>query len=56
LGAAKTEPTLASIQAQISSLAPHGIKPQLPVDKVEEIQFGGLTLSEPPSYKLGDKV
>jgi transketolase len=56
LGSAKTEPALTSIQAQISSLEPHGITPQLPSDSVEDIPFGGLTMSEPPSYKLGDKV
>jgi len=56
LGSAKTDIALASIQSKIVNSGAHGLKPQLPDETVEDIAFGGLTLSEPPSYKLGDKI
>jgi len=56
LGAAKTDSALASIQGNISNLGPHGLKPHLPADVIDDIPFGGLSLSDPPAYKLGEKV
>lgn len=56
LGSAKTDIALTAINALISNHGPHGITPQLPANDTEEIPFGGHSLSEPPAYKLGDKI
>jgi len=56
LGTAKSDSILATIKGQIINAGPHGLRPRLPADTLSEIPFGGIALSEPPAYKLGDKV
>jgi transketolase len=56
IGPAKSESVLAAIHEQIVNPGPHGLHPELPTDKLDEIPFGGCSLSESPAYKLGDKI
>jgi transketolase len=56
LGSSMTEPAIASIEGQISNKGPHGLRPGTPADNIKDIAFGGLKMSAPPNYKLGDKV
>jgi transketolase len=56
IGDAKSPAVLAAIQERIVNAGPHGLCLEMPTDKLEEIAFGGLALSDPPAYKLGDKI
>ena len=56
VGAAKSDSVLAAIKKQIANPGPHGLRPCLPADTLAEIPFGGIQLSDPPAYKVGDKV
>jgi len=56
IGAAKSESVLDTIKRQIANSGPHGLRPCLPADTLTEIQLGGIQMSDPPAYKLGDKV
>ena len=55
-GTAKSDSILATIKEQIANLGPHGLRPSLPADSLSEILFGGIHMSDPPAYKLGEKV
>ena len=44
------------IGQQIHNQGPSGLHPCPPSENVAEIEFGGVTLSEPPSYKLDEQV
>lgn len=52
----KADEYIALLQKQIHDIGPHGLVPALPVDNIPEIPFGNLSLSDPPTYKLGEKV
>jgi transketolase len=56
IGPVKTEAALSAIHGRITNPGPHGLHPRLPTEVVAEIPFGGILMSEPPTYKLGDKV
>ena len=44
------------IGQQILNQGPSGLHPCPPSENVAEIEFGGVTLSEAPRYKLGEQV
>lgn len=56
IGAAKSESVLNTIRRQIANSGPHGLRPCLPADTLTEIPLGGIEMSDPPTYKLGDKI
>ena len=56
VGAEKSDSVLATIKGQIANSGPHGLRPSLPADTLSEIPFGGVQMSDPPAYKLGEKV
>jgi len=56
LGTAKSDSFIATIKGQIVNSGPHGLRARMPADTLSEIPFGGMKMSEPPAYKLGDKV
>ena len=56
LGVSESESYLATIRGQIAHSGSHGLRPRMPAETLSEIAFGGLKMSEPPAYKLGDKV
>ena len=51
-----TEASIQAIQALIKSNEPHGLQPEAPTTDVPAIPAEKLTMSDPPNYKLGDKV
>lgn len=56
LGSAKSDSILATIKGHIAHSGPHGLRPALPADTLSEVPFGGIQMSDPPAYKLGEKV
>lgn len=52
----KADDYIALIEKQMVNLGPHGIVHGLPSTGLAEIPFGNLHLSDPPSYKLGEKI
>jgi len=56
IGPAKSESVIAAIKQQIVNPGPHGLRPCLPADVLSDIPFGDIHMSDPPAYKLGDKV
>jgi len=56
VGREKSDSILAAIKGQIANSGPHGLRPSLPADCLSEVPFGGIQMSDPPAYKLGEKV
>lgn len=52
----KAQAALDAVNALIKNPGPHGIKPLPFVDDAPKVDLGKVKLSEPPNYKLGDKV
>ena len=53
---AKAEEAIAACKAKIQNAGPHGITPLAVVDDAPKFEIPNITLSEPPNYKLGEKV
>lgn len=53
---AKEEEALKAVNALIQNYGPHGIKPQPMTDDAPKVDITQVKLSEPPNYKLGEKV
>lgn len=53
---AKTDEALAAVKALIKNPGPHGIKPPAFADDAPKVDLSAVKLSEPPNYKLGEKV
>lgn len=56
IGTAKLESIFAAIRGQIVNSGPHGLRPRKPADSLPDVPFGGIEMSDPPAYKLGEKV
>ena len=53
---AKAEESIAACKALIKNPGPHGLTPLAVIDDAPKFEIPKITLSEPPNYKLGDKV
>lgn len=47
---------MAAVKSLIKNPGPHGIKPAPFNDDAPKVDLTAVKLSEPPNYKLGDKV
>lgn len=52
----QADAALEAVRALIKNNGPHGIKPLDFVDDAPKVDLTEVKLSEPPNYKLGDKV
>ena len=52
----KAEAALKAVRSLIKNPGPHGIKPKPIVNDAPKVDISKIHLSEPPNYKLGDKV
>jgi len=53
---AKAQAALDAIKPLIKNPGPHGLSPQPIVHDAPKVEFPQVKLSEPPNYKLGDKI
>ena len=53
---AKTEASVQAIMKNIANKGKHQLCPKAPGKDLPVVPFGGVKLSEPPSYKLGEMV
>ena len=53
---AKTEASVQAIMENIANKGKHQLCPKAPGKDLPVVPFGGVKLSEPPSYKLGEMV
>ena len=52
----KAEAALEAVRSLIKNPGPHGIKPKPIVNDAPKVDITKIHLSEPPNYKLGEKV
>lgn len=52
----KAEESIAACKALIQNSGHHGLKPLPIIDDAPKFDIPKISLSEPPNYKLGDKV
>ena len=53
---AKAEEAVTACKDRIQNHGPHGVTPLEIIDDAPKLEDRKVTLSEPPNYKLGDKV